>query len=255
MGQMVVTDYKIEVDVSKPLTIAVIADLHDGNWEAIYESVGFRKPDIIAIPGDLISTTLTDNCISFLTACGSIAPTFYSMGNHETRLEAGDMVEIGKTGAVLLDDHAVKVGDITVGGLTSGYRFQREQFGQKYSAGGYSLNPEPDLNWLKVFSELSGFKVLLCHHAEYYPRYIKQTDIDLTLAGHAHGGQIRLGSQGLFAPNQGFFPKWTAGVHEERLVISRGLANTAGWIPRLGNRPELVYATIGTPPDHSHKSF
>ncbi len=244
MGKMVVTDYRVAADVFKPLTIAVIADLHDRSWEAIYESMASRNPDVIAIPGDLISTTLTDNCLSFLASCASIAPTFYSMGNHESRLGTGDIIAIRKTGGVLLDDDAVKVGDITVGGLTSGYRFQREQTGEG-AVGGYSLNPEPDLKWLKTFSELSGFKVLLCHHAEYYPMYIRQTDVDITLAGHAHGGQIRLGSQGLFAPNQGFFPKWTAGVYEKRLVISRGLANTARWIPRLGNPPELVYVTIG----------
>ena len=47
---------------------------------------------------------------------------------------------------------------------------------------------------------------------------------------------------GLVAPDQGFFPKWTAGMHEENeqyFVISRGLGNSI--IPmRVGNRPEIV---------------
>ena len=242
---MVITNYSIAENGPRSRTIAVIADLHDRGQEVIRKSLNSRKPSIIAIPGDLISSELTDTALSFLSACAAIAPTFYSLGNHEYHLKPEDIAKIRKTGAVLLDDTAVQVGDITVGGLTTGYRFQREQLTKERMAGLYIANPEPNLNWLMAFSELSGFKVLLCHHVEYYPKYIKQTAIDLTLAGHAHGGQIRLGNQGLFAPNQGFFPKWTSGVHDGRLVISRGLANTAAWIPRLGNPPELVYVTIG----------
>ncbi len=254
---MVVTDYRIEADynmgdnyctaadVPKAFTIALIADLHDRSWETIFESMYSQNPNIIAITGDLVTSELTDNCISFLSACASITSTFYSLGNHETRLDTDDFTEIRKTGAILLDDAAVHIGDVTIGGLSSGYRFQREQLSKEGAAGGYSLNPEPNLSWLKMFSGLPGFKVLLCHHSEYYPRYIRQTDIHITLAGHAHGGQIRLGSRGLFAPNQGFFPKWTSGVHDDRLVISRGLANTAGRIPRFGNPTELVYVRIG----------
>ncbi len=253
MQRMTVTDYSIAVDAPKAtgasknsgaLTIAVIADLHDGDWGEIRESLILRKPDVIAIPGDLVSTELTANCIAFLSSCASIAPTYYSFGNHENRLKADDIAKIRKTGAIPLDDDFVQVGNITIGGLSSGYRFRRVHPGGKGAAGRYSSSPEPDLSWLKMFSELPGFKVLLCHHSEYYSTYIKQTDIDVVLTGHAHGGQIRFGNQGLFAPNQGFFPKWTSGVHDNRLVISRGLANTAGWIPRLGNPPELVYVKI-----------
>ena len=80
---------------------------------------------------------------------------------------------------------------------------------------------------------------LLCHHPEYWPRYVRDLPVDLTLSGHAHGGQIRLFGQGLFAPGQGLFPRYTSGVHEGRLVISRGLANTTR-IPRLFNPTELV---------------
>lgn len=241
---MELTNYNIAADLPEPFNIAVIADLHDGNWGNIYESMDSIKPDMIAIPGDLISSVMTDNCLSFLTSCASIAPTFYSMGNHESRLEAGDLAEIRKTGTVFLDNAAVQMGAVTIGGLTSGFSLRKEGIISK-TAGRYLPTSQPNLDWLNRFAELPGFKLLLCHHAEYYPRYIRQTDINLTLAGHAHGGQIRFGNQGLFAPNQGFLPKWTAGIHEERLVISRGLANTAKWIPRLGNSPELVYVTIG----------
>ena len=103
-----------------------------------------------------------------------------------------------------------------------------------------TLRPRPDLNWLKDFERQDGFKLLLCHHPEYRDRYLKGRKIDLILAGHAHGGQIRILDQGLFAPGQGLLPRYTSGVHGN-MVISRGLSNTASFIPRLGNPPEIVY--------------
>jgi len=86
-------------------------------------------------------------------------------------------------------------------------------------------------------------KILLSHHPEYYAQYIKATKIDLTVSGHAHGGQWRFFGQGIFAPGQGFFPKYTAGVHDDRLIISRGLGNPHP-IPRFNNPPELVIVEI-----------
>ena len=65
-------------------------------------------------------------------------------------------------------------------------------------------------------------------------------DFDLILSGHAHGGQWRIGRQGIFAPSQGLFPRLTEGVHDGRLLISRGLANRTP-VPRLNNPPETVY--------------
>ena len=68
--------------------------------------------------------------------------------------------------------------------------------------------------------------------------------LDLILAGHAHGGQVRIPllHQGLFAPQQGLFPRYTAGLHQYRscaMVVSRGLGNPST-IPRMFNPPEIV---------------
>jgi predicted MPP superfamily phosphohydrolase len=70
--------------------------------------------------------------------------------------------------------------------------------------------------------------------------------IDLILSGHAHGGQIRIAGHGLFAPGQGFFPKYTEGMYEKDgtvMVVSRGLGNSS--FPfRIFNRPELIEVTL-----------
>ena len=69
-------------------------------------------------------------------------------------------------------------------------------------------------------------------------------DIDLTVSGHAHGGQWRFLGRGVYAPDQGLFPKYTSGLHENRLVISRGVANSVPLVPRFFNPCEVVTVTV-----------
>ena len=92
-----------------------------------------------------------------------------------------------------------------------------------------------------------GFRILLCHHPEYWPAYIRETDIDLTLSGHAHGGQwqIPFTNQGIFAPGQHLFPKYTSGIYKNRLAVSRGMANTV-CIPRFFNPREILLLELVT---------
>ena len=72
-------------------------------------------------------------------------------------------------------------------------------------------------------------------------------NIDLVLSGHAHGGQFRLFGQGFFSPGQGWFPKYTSGIHRGkygRMIISKGMANTVRVAPRLFNPTEVVYIEV-----------
>ena len=94
------------------------------------------------------------------------------------------------------------------------------------------------MGWLTDFAALPGYHILLSHHPEYFP-FIPQS-IELILSGHAHGGQWRVLGRGVYAPGQGFWPKWTSGIIDGRMVVSRGLANTAK-LPRINNPTEIVY--------------
>ena len=93
------------------------------------------------------------------------------------------------------------------------------------------------------------FQLLLSHRPELMPVYA-DCGVDMVLCGHAHGGQFRLFHQGLFAPQQGLFPKYTGGVHVKgttAMVISRGLGNSEFPL-RLNNPPELVKITLHCQP-------
>lgn len=88
--------------------------------------------------------------------------------------------------------------------------------------------------------------VLLSHRPSLLEEY-GAGGADVVFCGHAHGGQVRLPLAGpVFAPDEGLFPKHTAGVYqagETRMVVSRGLGNGTPY-PRLWNGPELVVVTM-----------
>ena len=73
--------------------------------------------------------------------------------------------------------------------------------------------------------------------------------VNLVLSGHAHGGQFRLPLiGGLFAPGQGIFPKYDAGLYTvgcTNMVVSRGVGNSL--FPfRVNHRPEVVVVRMAT---------
>lgn len=219
----------------KDYTLVVVADLHNREHTDVMNALSDIKPDYILVPGDLTHNLDNDNSLiscktglSFLEKAANIAKTFYSVGNHERKVNNECAEFIMGTGAVLLDNITEKQGEITFGGLSTGLF-------EEY----YEPTPPPDLNYLSEFVREDGFKLLLCHHPEYYPEYIRKTDVDLTVSGHAHGGQWRIFGQGIYAPGQGLFPKYTSGLYEDRLYVSRGLTNTAFPVPRFFNKTEL----------------
>lgn len=96
------------------------------------------------------------------------------------------------------------------------------------------------------------FVILLNHYPEdcnYFSKTAVQcgTHIDIDFTGHAHGGLIRLPLvNGLYAPGQGLFPKYTDGIYsvnDTTLVVSRGVGNS-GWTQRFSDPFELVLFTL-----------
>ncbi len=248
--------YKITAEkFVKKMRIILLSDLHDNDYPNISEKVTALKPDIIAIPGDLSSrldmlegeyastdkkTVTHISSFSLLGKLSKIAPTYYSFGNHELcghyykknfGLSANEKnIELIKSsGAILLDDSFDFFdGGIVIGGLTSGMT---------------RPSLEPKLDWIDDFCNQGIFRILLCHHPEYYEKYLKNKKIDLILSGHAHGGQIRLFGRGLYAPGQGILPRHAGGAYDGRLIVGRGLANTA-FVPRFFNPRELVVVDL-----------
>lgn len=228
--------------------IVQISDLHNTTFGEentdLLNMLRQTQPDIIAITGDLIDSYHTDvaAALTFVREAVTIAPCYYVTGNHESRIEAfADMEkrlsEIGV--AVLRNDSCLleQNGDhILLMGVDDCAFYPTNNGNAQIRA--------MEAEIVRMQSE--DYTILLSHRPELavvYDRY----DVELVLCGHAHGGQFRLPLiGGLFAPDQGFFPKYTAGVYEMTdltMVVSRGLGNSI--FPfRFNNRPEVVVITL-----------
>ena len=104
---------------------------------------------------------------------------------------------------------------------------------------------EEELDKMKKSMDYEKFGILLSHRPDKIDIY-SRNKVDLVFSGHAHGGQIRLFGNGILSPAEGFFPKYTSGMHVKEnttVIISRGLGRTI-FTFRLFNRPEVVITSL-----------
>ena len=92
------------------------------------------------------------------------------------------------------------------------------------------------------------FTVFMSHRPDLVDLYSGR-GFDLVVCGHAHGGQVRIPGilNGLYAPNQGMFPKYAGGRYrladgKTEMIVSRGLCKNS--LPRIFNPPEVVVIDI-----------
>ena len=207
---MRVTEYRLTVGLEHRVTLAFASDLHNCDNEPVLAAIRASRADAVLVGGDYIhAAAVYERGFAFLQQCAKLLPTFCVLGNHEMRYGGDVRADTRQTGAQLLDNAFVSFGGLCLGGLSTGYLPGMPQQRR-------GLPPAPDRSFLQQFSEQPGYKLLLSHHPEYWEPYIRPLSIDLTISGHAHGGQFILPLfGGLFAPGQGFFPKYDAGRFEK----------------------------------------
>lgn len=244
---------KIEVENEKipsgfdGFKIAHVSDLHNYSWgERLINKIKEENPDIIAITGDLVDSSKTDFAVAlqFIEDANKIAPIYYVTGNHEAWLDDYHVLKekLKEANVNMMDNHSLFIENgqskIQVLGIQD----------PDFIEGSNNDTIQEEIIRLKENENENSFNILLSHRPEHFKEYLA-AEIDLVLAGHAHGGQVRIPFLGgLIAPNQGFFPKYTAGLYHEKntnMVVSRGLGNSI--LPvRINNTPELVVVELKT---------
>ena len=90
------------------------------------------------------------------------------------------------------------------------------------------------------------YNILLSHTPFYFEDYEKW-GADLILAGHVHGGIIRLPYVGgLLSPNRHFFPKYDLGKYNKNnstMIVTKGLGGSKVLV-RINCKPEIVKITL-----------
>ena len=230
--------------------IAQVSDLHNKDFGEGYGQLltllSEINPDIIVVTGDLIDSRQTDLdvALEFAWQAGKIARVYYVSGNHEARVPEYEDLKTGlvKAGVVILENQKVQITregeSITLMGIDDPSFQEDYLFGDSESVARQAIE--------NLQNESDGYTILLSHRPELFDLYV-ETEMDLVFTGHAHGGQFRLPFVGgLVAPNQGFFPKYDAGLFSEgstNMIVSRGVGNSI--IPiRFNNRPEIIVATL-----------
>lgn len=237
--------------VNKPMRIALVTDLHSCKYGAgqktLIDAVDKEKPDMILLGGDIFDDEIPDdNTKIFLSAIAKKYPCYYVTGNHEYwSMRVHEMLEwlrahgIEDIGGKTIQTN-INGNEICLSGLNDldEARYTGEGDGMKAELG-RAMNERDD----------TAFTMLLTHRPSFVNLY-KDAGFDLVLAGHAHGGQWRIPGvlNGVFAPDEGFFPKYAGGFYHfdngGEMIVSRGLARESTRIPRLFNRPELVIVDL-----------
>lgn len=231
--------------------ILQISDLHNKEFgtkqSKILAQIEKINPDIIVVTGDLIDSNHTniDVAMDLMNGAIDIAPIYYVSGNHEAWSSSYSELKtkLENSGVVVLDNEKTQVfnnkDSIDIIGLSDPSFIDSKLLENEY-------NKEFENLLTSLTENSNSFKILLSHRPELFHIY-SNSSVDLVFSGHAHGGQVRLPFiGGLIAPDQGFFPKLTEGVHRDNntsMVISRGLGNSI--IPiRIFNKPELIVVTL-----------
>jgi predicted MPP superfamily phosphohydrolase len=224
----------------KGLKIAVIADLHAGSpfideakIDRVVALTNAARPDLIVLTGDYVVgvprryggrrigiETITAHLGELRAPLGVYAV----LGNHERWAGVGNDRVIAAFGAVhiaVLQNGNVRIGPLYLAGIGDDHTRQSDP--------------------VRALSGVPPAAPAICvtHSPDIFPRL--PGTCALTLAGHSHGGQVRLPLLGRPVLPLRTGPRYAAGLVREggkTLFVSTGIG-TSGLTVRLGVPPEI----------------
>ncbi len=221
----------------RTLRAVQLTDIHAGIYmnrkEIRYytDRVIALQPDVLLLTGDYISNSLSflPDCLEEIARVHTQYGTFATLGNHENWygelrniqaiFDRYDITLLQNTNRVIHTGH----GPFAIAGiddLRSGY---------------------PDLGAALHGIDKTIPKILLSHRPEIFPD-AALLGIHLTLAGHYHGGQIKLRLPGVnfsLAHLRTPYPEGLFRIDNSRLYVSRGIGTTFTPV-RLNVPPEIT---------------
>ena len=223
--------------------IVQISDFHLKQFgteeEQLIAAVEACAPDIIVMTGDIVDGEHDDlsPLAQLLAGIHDLAPIYYVSGNHDLASDAvvqyDQMQDLFLTyGVTDLDDRQETIYRNDAQICLTGVQW-RDVYFKDYI-------PRADQAY---------FNILLYHCGDLFD-LLSGYGYDLLMAGHIHGGVVRLPFVGGLVNTGGtLFPKYDGGAFENQymsMVLSRGLGDAD--FPRFYNRPELVCVELHTKP-------
>lgn len=185
---------KLSMELDKlaaPLTIVQLSDVHIGGLmdeervAKIVFLVNQTEPDIIAITGDLVDTSLANakSTLALLKALRAKYGVYYVLGNHEYIHDVQDMLEyLPSLGIQVLLNENLPIGTPALINLAGSADLMGDRLG--------FLRPDFE----KTFANLNpSLPTILLTHQPKVINLLPESLLakaDLLLTGHTHGGQI-----------------------------------------------------------------
>jgi predicted MPP superfamily phosphohydrolase len=227
---------EVPVPFGCPLRVVHLTDIHAGLYmtrkdlRRYAQLVRRLQPDLLALTGDYISTSMSFlPCLEELTGIPTPYGIFATLGNHEHwNGDPGTAAAFFRErGAILLDnEHRIiqtPHGPFAVAGID-------DLVAGTPDVGAALRGLDPRLPTL-----------LLSHRPEVFPE-AAAARVNLTLAGHWHGGQIKVPVLGLDVSIAHLASRYPEGLYrrgDAHLYVSRGIGTTGPPI-RLNAPPEVV---------------
>ena len=226
------------------LVVSHISDLHftgklsqDFYREVVKQSNRF-EPDIVVISGDIVDL---DSCIDWIEpVLGPLQARhkkYFVLGNHDRRVSEPERIR----------DAMNSIGFLAATGSWDVTEIQ----GAKIHVAGNELPWFYGAETLPPFERKSDseFSMLISHSPDQF-QFAVERNIDLVLAGHTHGGQVRFPIIGPIVAPSRHGVKYASGVfksEETVMHVSRGIAGDD--IIRINCPPELAILTLQSQPD------
>lgn len=230
-----------------------ITDFHLGSFppgndfvQKVVDATNNEEPDMILFTGDLVNNQASE-VEPYLDTLGQLHASdgIYSIwGNHDY-CEYGNNHSIGalKRNRRMLYGYQESLGwhqlmnehHVVSHGMSSIAVIGVENPGQP-----------PFTNRSNLKKAMKGlnpdmFKILLSHDPHHWRREVVGKKIQLTLAGHTHAGQLKIGK---WTPARMAFKEWGGAyrIGEQMLYVSSGIGGSFPF--RLGAWPELTVITL-----------
>jgi len=232
---------KLSLPFGRSLRVVQISDIHAGLYmtrgqvKPYVDFVNALEPDLFVVTGDFISNSMyfLYGCAAELARVRARYGTFAVLGNHEHWY--GNPREV---------EAVFRAQQISL--LTNAHRVIQTDQGPFAVAGIDDLESgRPDLDAALQGLDPSTPTLLLSHYPEIFPQAAHH-GVRLTLAGHWHGGQIRLKLPGLdlsVAHLLSPYPEGLYRLNASHLYVTRGIGTA--WTPiRLNASPEVVVLAL-----------
>lgn len=241
-------------------TFVLLSDLHccshGPDNEKLINRIQRIAPDFIFISGDMVTKHLSNDDIrvkrvlSLIRKLSLSYSVYYSPGNHEIRLDnpAEYVEELLHIGVRYVTNEEMFFPDrgIRVYGLDLPLDvYRQKELLTADDIGRYFGKKRANIVIQGIEPE-DTFNILIAHDPRHFDAYA-EWGADLTLAGHVHGGILRLPFVGgVFSPCFRLFPKYDAGIFDKngkKMIVSRGLGSHHLKF-RWFNSPEIAVIRI-----------